>query len=66
MGAYEFQLEEYPTPTETPVPTPTSSETPTHTLTPTREQQCDINDDGTIDARDLLLLLRDWQRVSPP
>jgi hypothetical protein len=56
MGAYEFQLEEYATPTETPMPTPTLTPTPA----PTMDERSDVNQNGKVDAEDLLMLLRDW------
>lgn len=56
MGALELQLEDVPSPT----PIPTATQTPTPTLNP----NSDINEDGFRDASDLLLLLRDWHRVS--
>jgi hypothetical protein len=58
MGAYEFQIADIPTPTETPTPTPI--------LTPTFNPNSDINEDGRIDAKDLVILLEDWKKVSGP
>jgi hypothetical protein len=31
-----------------------------------RNSRSDVNSDGTVNARDLLMLLRDWQKVSDP
>ncbi len=43
---------------------PTAIPTPTSTATPTPTYATDINLDGTIDAEDLLILLKDWGKVS--
>ena len=60
-----------PTPTGTPIPTeiPAPTETPTQipsasltaTLTP---DPGDINLDGAIDAKDLMMLLSDWKKIN--
>jgi len=50
-----------PTGTSTTVPTPTRTATRTSTLSPTpRSFLSDLNNDGIVDAKDLLLLLMDW------
>ncbi|MCG3199948.1 MAG: hypothetical protein GHCLOJNM_04476 [bacterium] len=58
MGAYEFQIAEMPT------PTPTLTETPIPA--PTLHPGTDINRSGKVDVEDLLLLIRDWRKVSGP
>jgi len=55
MGAYEYPLEGYPT------PTPSATPAPQPTLV---NPNSDINLDGVINAEDLLILLRDWQKVT--
>ena len=61
MGAYEYPLEGYPTPTPAATPTGTTEPTSTPTATPSTHNRCDINEDGRIDAMDLLILLGQWQ-----
>jgi predicted outer membrane repeat protein len=57
MGVYEYPLGGYPTPTETPMPTPTLTPTPV----PTMDERSDVNQNGKVDAEDLLMLLLDWR-----
>ncbi len=61
-----------PTPTETPAETPTPTftvtpgiETPTPTLSPTPAptRSADLNNDGTIDEKDLLLFYGQWHQA---
>lgn len=67
MGAYEFQV---PTPTPSPTRTRTPTSTRAETLTPTptlfADERSDVNDDGRVNADDLLILLRDWKKVTGP
>jgi hypothetical protein len=58
MGAYEFQLDEIPT------PTPTLSPTLTPTVTPTPIES-DLNRDGRVDSLDLLIFKREWGKEVP-
>ncbi|MCA9447461.1 MAG: right-handed parallel beta-helix repeat-containing protein [Candidatus Omnitrophica bacterium] len=62
-------------PTATPTPTatftPTATSTPTETATASNtsvfsNQRSDVNVDGVVNETDLLLLLKDWGRVSGP
>jgi len=59
------------TPTQTPSPTgsftPTVSYTPTleNTRTPTQTYDSDINEDGKVDAEDLMILLENWHKTLP-
>jgi hypothetical protein len=46
MGAFEYRVEDIPTPTKTPTPDP----------------HADINEDGMVGAEDLLILMREWGR----
>ncbi|MCA9444238.1 MAG: right-handed parallel beta-helix repeat-containing protein, partial [Candidatus Omnitrophica bacterium] len=74
MGPYERVPSGSPIPTSTftstvtPTPTftltPTVTPTPTLTLTPSPTYPTDINQDGVVNAEDLVILLEDWGRVS--
>lgn len=61
-----------PTPTQTPTPTatwtssPTSTPSDSPTPTPTPSPDSDLNQDGNIDALDLIILLEDWGKMSGP
>ncbi len=57
MGCYEYQP---PTPTPTPTATPTITATPVPT--PTMNPKADINEDGRVDSKDLLILEELWGR----
>jgi parallel beta helix pectate lyase-like protein len=52
IGAYEYPLGGYASPVPTPVPMV--------------DERSDVNEDGRVNAEDLLILLRDWQKVSAP
>ena len=49
-------------PTRTPTSTPTTTLTSTPTATPPGTLRADINQDGTVDEKDLFLLQKDWLR----
>lgn len=57
MGCYEYQPQA-PTPTDTP----TTTVTPTPMPTPTMNPKVDINEDGRVDEKDLLILEELWGR----
>jgi len=61
MGAYEYPLGGYPSPTPTATVRPTTTPTSQPTLV---NPNSDINQDGVINAEDLLILLQDWQKVT--
>ena len=50
------------TPTAVPTPTPTATVTPATTATATATLKGDLNHDGKVNSRDLLLMIRDWQK----
>jgi hypothetical protein len=53
MGCYEFQL---------PGPAPTATPEPSPTMNP----RSDIDQNGMVDANDLMMLLEDWKKSSGP
>lgn len=58
---------ETPSPTSTPSALPTPSPSPTPTVTPIPPPPLsDLNEDGRVDAEDLLLLMRSWHRSVTP
>jgi len=57
-----LRLDEHP-PTPTPTATPTITPTPAPTFA---NPGSDIDLSGTVDAHDLLILLRDWKKTSGP
>jgi hypothetical protein len=74
IGAYEYPLGGYPTPTitltRTPRPTGTPTTTPTRTATETRtprptntmNPKTDIDQDGRVDQMDIFIFIQNWQK----
>jgi hypothetical protein len=51
---------------EGPAPTVTPTPSPSPQPTPTMNPRSDIDQNGIVDANDLMLLLRDWERAGAP
>ena len=51
-----------PTATSTPEPTQTEAPTVTSTPVPTIVTNPDVNDDGVVDQKDLMLLMKNWHK----
>ena len=61
---YSEETDPTPTPTSTKTPVPTATSTQPPELTPTINPRSDIDNSGSVDANDLLILMQDWQKVT--